>query len=63
MKMPDAKAMDQEWEKLEKWPAWQITKVRSKKDVVKEAQKGQRSKFIVVRWWTSVISTYSELEP
>ena len=32
MKVPAAKAaVDQEWEKLEKIPAWDLTKVRSKK--------------------------------
>ena len=32
MKIPEAKAaVDKEWEKLEKIPAWDLTKVRSKK--------------------------------
>ena len=32
MKLPDAKvAVDKEWEKLDKIPAWQMTKVRNKK--------------------------------
>ena len=32
MKIPDAiAAVDKEWEKLEKIPAWDLTKVRSKK--------------------------------
>ena len=32
MKIPAAKAaVDKEWEKLEKIPAWDLTKVRSKK--------------------------------
>ena len=40
MKIPDAKAaVDTEWEKLEKMPAWQLNKVQSKKDVILEAQK------------------------
>ena len=35
MKMPDAEAaVDKEWEKLEKIPAWQLTKVRNKKEVI-----------------------------
>ena len=39
MKIPAAKAaVDQEWEKLEKIPAWDITKVRSKKEVIDEAR-------------------------
>ena len=36
MKIPDAKAA--EWGKLEKIPAWQLTKVRSKKEVIDEAR-------------------------
>ena len=39
MKIHAAKAaVDQEWEKLEKIPAWDLTKVRSKKEVVVEAR-------------------------
>ena len=39
MKIPAAKAaVDKEWEKLEKIPAWDITKVRSKKEVIEEAR-------------------------
>ena len=35
MKIPDAKvAVVKEWEKLEKIPAWQLTKVRNKKEVI-----------------------------
>ena len=32
-------AVDKEWEKLEKFSAWQLTKVRSKKEVIDEAKK------------------------
>ena len=32
-------AVDKEWEKLEKIPAWQLTKVRNKKEVFAEASK------------------------
>ena len=40
MKIPDAKAaVDKEWEKVETLPAWQLEKVKSKKEVIKEAQK------------------------
>ena len=40
MKIPDAQAaMDQEWKKLETIPAWQLEKVKSKKEVTKEARK------------------------
>ena len=39
MKIPAAKAaVDKEWEKLEKFPAWNLTKVRSKKEVIDEAK-------------------------
>ena len=39
MKIPAAKAaVDQEWEKLEKISAWNLTKVRSKKQVIEEAR-------------------------
>ena len=40
MKIPEAKAaVDKEWGKLQKIPAWQQTKVRNKKDVIDEARK------------------------
>ena len=40
MKIPDAKAtVDKEWNKLETIPAWDVKKVKSKKEVIKEAQK------------------------
>ena len=39
MKIPAAKAaVDKEWEKLENIPAWDLTKVRSKKEVIYEAR-------------------------
>ena len=39
MKIPDAKAaVEKEWEKLEKIPAWQLTKVRNKNEVIAEAR-------------------------
>ena len=39
MKIPAAKAaVDNEWEKLEKFLAWNLTKVRSKKEVIDEAR-------------------------
>ena len=44
MKILDAKAaVDKEWEKLEKLPAWQMTKVKSKKEVILETQTEQRT--------------------
>ena len=39
IKIPAAKAaLDKEWEKLEKISAWNLTKVRSKKEVIDEAR-------------------------
>ena len=39
MKIPAAKAaVDKEWEKLEKISAWNLTKVRSKEEVIDEAR-------------------------
>ena len=39
MKIPAAKAaVDKEWETLEKIPAWNLTKVRSKKEMIDEAR-------------------------
>ena len=38
--------MEKEWEKLEKIPAWQLTKVRNKKEVIEEARnKGRKVHF------------------
>ena len=47
MEIPTAKAaVDKEWEKLEKIPAWDLTKVRSKKEVIDEARtKGAKVHF------------------
>ena len=47
LKIPAAKAaVDKEWEKLEKIPAWDLTKVRSKKEVIDEARtKGAKVHF------------------
>ena len=47
MKIPAAKAaVDEEWEKLEKIPAWNLTNVRSKKEVFDEARtKGAKVHF------------------
>ena len=39
VKIPAAKAaVDKEWEKLEKFSAWNLTKVRSKKQAIDEAR-------------------------
>ena len=47
MEIPDAKAVvDKECEKLEKIPAWDLTKVRSKSEVIDEARtKGAKVQF------------------
>ena len=47
MKIPAAKAaVDQEWEKLEKIPAWHLTKVRRKSEVIDVARtKGAKVHF------------------
>ena len=47
MKIPAAKAaVDKEWEKLETISAWNLTKVRSKKEVIDEARtKGAKVHF------------------
>ena len=47
MKIPAAKApVDNELEKLEKIPAWDLTKVRSKKEMIDEARtKGAKVHF------------------
>ena len=43
MKIPDPKAaVDKGWKKLEATSAWQLKKVKSKKEVIKEAQKRQK---------------------
>ena len=40
---PDAKAeVDKEWKKLETTPAWQLEKVKSKKEVILEAQRDKK---------------------
>ena len=47
MKIPAAKAaVDKEWEKLEKIPAWDLTKVNGKSEVIDEARtKGAKVHF------------------
>ena len=47
MKIPEAKAaVDKEWEKFENISAWNLTKVRSKKEVIDEARtKGAKVHF------------------
>ena len=52
MQIPAAKAaVDDEWEKIEKIPAWKLTKVRSISEVIDEARtKGIKVHF--AHWWT-----------
>ena len=55
MKIPAAKAaVYKEWEKLEKILARDLTKVRSKIEVIDEARKKKVEKFTSLHWWTSV---------
>ena len=43
MKIPDAKAaVDKEWNTLETIPAWQVDEVKSKKEVILEAQRDNK---------------------
>ena len=57
MEIPDAKAaVDKEWKKLETILAWQLEKVKVKKEVVLEAQRDKKRKSTLLHWWTSVIS-------
>ena len=55
MEIPAAKAaVDKEWEKLEKIPAWDMAKVRNKSEVIDEARtKGEKVHFASLM--TSVI--------
>ena len=50
MKIPAAKAVvDKKWEKLEKISAWNLTKVRSKKEVIDEARtSGAKVHFCII---------------
>ena len=63
MKIPAAKgAVDKEWEKLEKHSAWNLTKVRSKKEVIDEA-KNEGRKFHFALLMDLCHLKNSELEP
>ena len=63
IRLPDAKAaVDKEWEKLENLPAWKLDKVKSKKDVILEAQKEKTKEHFA----TLMVICYfknAELEP
>ena len=54
MKIPDARAaVDKEWKKLETIPAWQLEQVKSKEDVILEAQREKKQKersFCYILW-------------
>ena len=44
MKIPDAQAaVDKEWKKLETSPAWQLDRVKSKREVILQAQREKES--------------------
>ena len=42
MKISAKAAVDKEWKKLETIPAWQLEKVKSKKEVILEAQRDKK---------------------
>ena len=63
MKFPDAKAaVDKEWKKLETIPTWQLEKVRSKKEVNKEAQ-NNKNKVYFASWMDTCHLKNAELKP
>ena len=48
-KIPDAKAaVEKEWKKLETFPAWKLEKVRSKKEIILEAQRQKESPLCLI---------------
>ena len=51
-------AVNKEWKKLDTIPAWQLDKVKSKKEVTREAHKDKRKVHL-----TYVISKNAQLEP
>ena len=60
MKIPDAKAaVDKEQKKLETNPAWDFGKVKSKKEVILEAQRGKTSPLCCIDGHTSPQKTRS----
>ena len=63
LKIQDAKAaVEKTWEKLEKIPAWQLTKVRNKEEVIEEARnKGRKIHFASLMDLCDLKN--SELEP
>ena len=64
MKIPEAKAaVDKEWKKLETIPAWDVRKVKSKKEVIEEAQNNNNNKVHVASLMDFCHLKNSELEP
>ena len=62
LKIPDAKAaVDKSWNKLKNTPAWQESKVKSKREVIDRAQKEGKIVFLQ-RTWIDAISQNSELD-
>ena len=50
MKIPDAKAaVDKEWKHSRQIPAWQLEKVKSKKEVTLEAQRDKQSSMNILK--------------
>ena len=63
MKIPDAKAaVDKEWKKLETTLAWDVRKVKSKREVIKEAQKNNNKVHFASLMGLCHLK-HSELEP
>ena len=62
MKIPDAKATVEKWEKLEKIPAWNLTEVKNKHEVIADARiEGRKVHF--ASWMDVCHLKNSELEP
>ena len=63
MKIREAKAtVEKDWEKLEKMPAWHLTKVRTKKEVISKAHR-KRKTIHFATWMNIVHLKNAELEP
>ena len=63
MKILDAKAeVDKEWKKLKTIPAWRLEKVKSKKEVILEAQRDKK-KVHFATWMDICHLKNTELEP
>ena len=63
MQIPDAKAaVRKEWKKLETIPAWDVRKVKSKKEVIKETQENNNKVHFVSLMDLCHLKN-SELEP